>query len=151
MYVQYFEHTEDLVGNGDVSDLLTMGECRSGYPFPSFEKDSEYDDSEALDATAVVFSPDGLTLYAATTSREVVAISSDGTADPHWSAPADDDDLCDIAVSPDGWSVSMGLRSSRKQKHFARQHGAPALFNKQGHVYRTDSAQNSVVFRIRSY
>lgn len=54
--------------------------------------------------TSTVYSPDGLTLYTTTTARVIFAMSSDGST-THWSAYANDSDLSDIAVSPDGWSV----------------------------------------------
>ncbi|MEP4805841.1 MAG: hypothetical protein ABJZ69_15640 [Hyphomicrobiales bacterium] len=54
--------------------------------------------------TSVVYSPDGQTLYLTTADQDIKSISSDGYS-TYWSVDVDDGDLCDIAVSPDGWSV----------------------------------------------
>lgn len=55
-------------------------------------------------ATSAAYSPDGQTLYTTTSNREMYSVSSDGHS-IHWSVDVDDGDLCDSAVSPDGWSV----------------------------------------------
>lgn len=55
----------------------------------------------------MVFSPDGAVLYVAATSGEVFAF--DGELSQLWTSPVDDDNLCDITVSPDGLSVKIVL------------------------------------------
>ena len=68
--------------------------------YPGFEAEGKYD------ATAAVFSPDGEVLYLATTTNILLALDSDGSTASHVVKYAGGSDLCDIAVSPDGLSVS---------------------------------------------
>lgn len=70
-------------------------------PLPGFEK------GVGLLATAIAFSPDGSTLYIACVDQRVYATSSIGHRWPAWWEPVLDTDICDIAVSPDGLSVSL--------------------------------------------
>lgn len=55
--------------------------------------------------TSAVYSPDGQTLYM-TTAEDIYSVSSDGDS-VNWHVDVDDSDFCDIAVSPDGWSVRI--------------------------------------------
>ncbi|CAM9627459.1 unnamed protein product, partial [Ectocarpus sp. 12 AP-2014] len=66
--------------------------------FPDFDAD------RTLDASAIVFSPDGSTLYIAT-STLLHSSSSDGKTSPDWNTELSDSRLCDMAISPDGLSV----------------------------------------------
>lgn len=83
------------------SYLWAVNRHRTPSAFPGLEKDSSL-----YNAQAAVFSPDGLMLYVSTTSEAVLAINSDGTEVPAWSAAAADSDLCHIIVAPDGLAVS---------------------------------------------
>lgn len=87
-----------------VVNTLTVN--RLALAFPDFEKDG------ANDATAIAFSPDGSTLYIATDDYKVYATSSSGDSSPEWSTTASDSNICDMAVSPDGLSVSVTLKSA---------------------------------------
>ena len=60
--------------------------------------------TDSRNALSVVYSPDGQTLYMTTSDQNISAVSSDGDT-IHWYTNVGDSDLCDIAVSPDGWSV----------------------------------------------
>ncbi|CAM9207243.1 unnamed protein product, partial [Ectocarpus fasciculatus] len=74
--------------------------------FPDFDVD------RTIHASAIVFSPDGSTLYIAT-STLLHSSSSDGETSPNWSTELADTELCDMAISPDGLSVYVlgcGLR-----------------------------------------
>ena len=79
--------------------------------YPGFEADGKYD------ATAAAFSPDGKVLYLATTANVLLALDSDGSTTSHVIKYTGGSDLCDIAVSPDGLSVSWVLHLSRKTFH----------------------------------
>lgn len=76
---------------------------RTAWAFPDFEKDG------ANDATAIAFSPDGSRLYIATDDEAVYITSGHGHSGPEFFAGASDADLCDMAVSADGISVSFTL------------------------------------------
>ena len=76
--------------------------------YPGFEADGKYD------STAAAFSPDGKVLYLATTANVLLALDSDGSTTSHVVKYTGGSDLCDIAVSPDGLSVSWVLHPSRK-------------------------------------
>ncbi len=78
--------------------------------FPSFELDG------TRDAKSVVFSPDGSTLYIATDNWAVCATNSTGESEPEWCEPAQDSNLCDIIISPDGLSVTT-VRFYRRALH----------------------------------
>ncbi|CAM9843724.1 unnamed protein product, partial [Ectocarpus sp. 4 AP-2014] len=87
------------VFSADPTDIV------SNWAFPGFEIDGD------IDAESIVFSPDGSTLYVAGGSR-VYATSSDGDQEAHWSVVLSDSNLCDMAVSPDGFSVYVSGCSS---------------------------------------
>lgn len=71
---------------------------RTSAPYNYFDKYNGYH------ATSAVFSPAGDILYVATIPNYVFAI--DSTAGSfHWVIDAQNSDLCDIAVTPDGLSV----------------------------------------------
>ncbi|CAM9387892.1 unnamed protein product, partial [Ectocarpus sp. 12 AP-2014] len=77
----------------------------SNWAFPGFEIDGD------IDAESIVFSPEGSTLYIAGSSS-VYATSSDGDQEAQWSVALSDSNLCDMAVSPDGFSVYVSGCSS---------------------------------------
>lgn len=79
---------------------------RTASVFPDFEKGG------SNDAQAIVFSPDGSTLYVTTGDNKVAATSSGGGSSPAWWATASDSDLCDITISPDGLSVRFDGQDS---------------------------------------
>lgn len=68
--------------------------------YPGFEADGKYD------ASAAAFSPDGSVLYLATTTNILLALDGNGSTTSHVVKYTGGSDLCDIAVSPDGLSVS---------------------------------------------
>jgi len=68
--------------------------------YPGFEASGKYQ------STAAAFSPDGKVLYLATTTNVLLALDSDGSTPLHVVKYVGGSDLCDIAVSPDGLSVS---------------------------------------------
>ncbi len=82
--------------------LLSCCAGRTASAFPNFELDG------TRDANSVVFSPDGSTLYIATDNWAVCATNSTGESEPEWCEPAQDSNLCDISISPDGLSVTTG-------------------------------------------
>lgn len=61
--------------------------------------------------TSVVYSPDGQSLYMTTADGDIYSVRSDGDS-TNWHVDTDDSDLCDIAVSPDGWSVRICLQEA---------------------------------------
>ncbi len=87
-----------------LSGLVLLSGCagRTASAFPTFELDG------TRDANSVVFSPDGSTLYIATDNWAVCATNSTGESEPEWCEPAQDSNLCDISISPDGLSVTTG-------------------------------------------
>ena len=61
-----------------------------------------------IDGTALAFTPDGSVVYIASGDQEVRAYNSTGSNNipAMWSTAAADNELCDMVVSPSGFSVS---------------------------------------------
>lgn len=86
--------------------LSSLTATRATSAFPGFEKDGD------KDATAIAFSPDGSTLYIATDEQRVYAMGSNGGSSAEWWETVSDANICDMAVSPDGVSVSFSSCSA---------------------------------------
>lgn len=74
------------------------------------------------DSTAGAFSPGGEVLYLVTTTNVVLAVDSDGSTSTHSVKYSGGDDLCDIAVSPDGLSVRHFHFFKRTDAHILRRY-----------------------------